>query len=103
MRKTVLATAMMIAGAASAQANDASASVSTMPAVATSSTVNPAAPVAGRNSFTERQARDRIATQGYTDVSPLKKDADGIWRGTALLSGKKVGVSLDYQGNVTAK
>jgi hypothetical protein len=71
------------------------------PAVATSDTVNPGAPAAGRNSFTEAQARTRIEAAGFTNVSGLAKDTAGVWRGKAAKSGKTTTVSLDYQGNVT--
>lgn len=60
------------------------------------------APLAGANSFTEGQARDRILAYGYSDVSELRKDDDGIWRGTALLDGQSVAVAVDYKGNVVA-
>ena len=59
-------------------------------------------PVAGANSFTEDQAQDRIQKAGFTDVKGLKKDDQGIWRGTAMQSGKQVSVALDFQGNVVA-
>ena len=55
----------------------------------------------GRNSFTEVQARGRIAKAGYTDVSKLAKNQDGVWQGTAMKGGAKVSVALDYKGNVT--
>jgi hypothetical protein len=58
------------------------------------------APVKGANSFTEEQARERIAARGFTGISRLTKDADGIWRGTALRGGQSVAVSLDYTGAV---
>jgi len=58
------------------------------------------APVAGRNSFTEGEAKSRIEKLGFTNVSDLKKDNDGVWRGRATKDGKPVDVSLDYQGNV---
>jgi len=61
------------------------------------------APFAGANSFTQSQAADRIGKAGFTSVSGLKKDADGIWRGTAMSGGKSVAVALDYKGNVVAK
>ena len=60
-----------------------------------------AAPVPGRNSFTMSQARGRITRAGYTNVTGLKKDNQGIWRGQAQKDGSPVSVSLDYQGNVT--
>jgi hypothetical protein len=58
------------------------------------------APVAGANSFTEGEAKSRIEKLGFANVSDLKKDDNGIWRGKAMKDGRTVGVSLDYQGNV---
>ena len=58
------------------------------------------APVAGRNSFTEGEAKSRIEKMGFANVSELKKDDNGVWRGRAMKEGKMVDVSLDYQGNV---
>lgn len=63
---------------------------------------DPAAPLKGANSFTEGQAKDRALARGYTDVSALKKDDAGIWRGTATMDGKEVGVAIDYKGNVVS-
>ena len=59
-------------------------------------------PFPGANSFTESQARSRIEDRGFTNVSGLKKDDQGIWRGTAMKDGKAVAVALDYKGNVVA-
>ena len=59
------------------------------------------APVAGRNSFTEGEAKSRIEKMGFANVNELKKDDNGVWRGRAMKDGKTVDVSLDYQGNVT--
>ena len=61
------------------------------------------APVPGANSFTEAQAKDRVTATGLKDVSALKKDADGIWRGTASDGSKSVEVAVDFKGNVTRK
>ena len=58
------------------------------------------APLKGANSFTEGQAKDRALSQGLTDVSGLKKDDDGVWRGTATQDGKPVQVAVDFKGNV---
>src|SRR5262252_9361486 len=58
------------------------------------------APFKGANSFTETQARDRALAAGFTDVSSLAKDSDGIWRGSAMKDGKAVKVGVDYKGNV---
>ena len=61
---------------------------------------NSNAPVAGRNSFTEGQARSRIEAAGYTNVSALQKDANGVWRGKATKGGATSNVSVDFEGNV---
>ena len=71
------------------------------PAVATTSNANDsAAPAKGSNSFTEGQAKDRIAQRGYTNVAELKKDDNGVWHGIAQHGGSPVQVWLDYKGNV---
>lgn len=59
-----------------------------------------ATPAAGANSFTEGQARSRIEAAGYTDVKDLRKDDQGVWRGTAMRNGSSAQVGLDFQGNV---
>lgn len=71
-------------------------------AVNSPNTNNSAAPVSGANSFTEGQAKSRIESNGFSDVSNLQKDASGVWRGTAKRNGKAVNVSLDFQGNVNS-
>ena len=58
------------------------------------------APVAGRNSFTEGEAKSRIEKMGFSNVSNLNKDDNGVWRGRAMKDSKTVEVSVDYQGNV---
>lgn len=65
---------------------------------------NSNAPVAGRNSFTEGQAQSAIEKAGYTNVTELKKDDNGVWRGKASKGGTASAVTVDFQGNVnTAK
>jgi opacity protein-like surface antigen len=65
---------------------------------------NSAAPVAGANSFTEGQAKSKIEDAGFTNVTELKKDDNGVWRGKASKGGAATAVSVDFQGNVnTAK
>lgn len=58
------------------------------------------APVKGRNSYTEGEAKSRIEKMGFANVSDLKKDDNGVWRGRATKNGRQVDISLDYQGNV---
>jgi hypothetical protein len=74
------------------------------PAIANPNANNPGAPAAGSNSFTETQAKSRIEAAGYSNVSQLVKDKDGVWRGTATKGGTAgVNVALDYQGNVVSR
>src|SRR4029077_7423081 len=61
---------------------------------------NSNAPVAGRNSFTEGQAKSRIESAGYTNVSALQKDANGVWRAQDSKGGTTGNVSVDFEGNV---
>jgi hypothetical protein len=77
----------------------ASASGDSNQAVATT-TANADRPAKGANSFTEGEARRRIAGKGFSNVTGLKKDSDGIWRGKAQKDGQSTGVWLDYKGNV---
>lgn len=70
--------------------------------VFTTSAVDEGAPLEGANSFTEGQAQGRATAAGYSDVSALKKDDKGIWRGSATKDGKSVQVAIDYKGNVVA-
>jgi hypothetical protein len=60
------------------------------------------APLKGANSFTEIQAKDRILAAGFSNVSGLKKDTDGIWRGAASDGAKSVTIAVDFKGNVVA-
>jgi peptidoglycan hydrolase-like protein with peptidoglycan-binding domain len=85
------------AGVSNAGANAASGNSNQ--AVATTS-VNAASPAHGANSFSRGEASVRIAHQGFQNVSNLRKDADGVWRGMAEKDGQQVQVWLDYKGNV---
>lgn len=60
---------------------------------------NATAPAKGHNSFTMAQARKRLESNGFTNVSGLSKDRDGIWRGKASKAGSNADVWLDYKGN----
>ena len=95
MRLLTLIAALAISGTTSA--------VAQTPAVKSPNTTNPAAPVAGANSFTEGQAKSKIESNGYTQVSGLKKDNNGVWTGSATKDGKKVNVKLDFQGNLVTQ
>jgi opacity protein-like surface antigen len=99
---TALLGAAVRGGLAQTAAPPANPTAST-PAVTNPDSKNPGAPAAGANSFTGGQAKSRIEAAGYSNVSSLTKDADGIWRGKASKAGRAVDVALDYQGNVVAK
>jgi len=73
------------------------------PAVRTTDGNNAGAPVAGANSFTEGQAKARIESRGYSNVTNLTKDGTGVWRGKAQKDSIPVDISLDFQGNVIAR
>jgi hypothetical protein len=57
-------------------------------------------PARGRNSFSEGEARRRIERNGYQNVTGLKKDNGGVWRGTGMKDSQSEEVWLDYKGNV---
>ncbi|TCR74831.1 PepSY domain-containing protein [Rhizobium sp. BK376] len=105
MKNMILAAALVAASAlaAVAQTNLAPSTDAGTPAMTTQDTKNPAAPVAGANSFTEAQAKDRIEKAGFSEIKDLKKDHSGIWMAAGMKDGKAVMVALDYQGNVVAK
>jgi hypothetical protein len=106
MRKLLVATALVVVAipAMAQQPGPPANRDANTPAVNTpNSSPNPGAPVAGANSFTEGQAKSRIEARGFTNVTGLMKDSDGVWRGTATQAGKSVKVSLDFQGNVVSQ
>jgi len=77
----------------------AAASGDTNQAVATTRQ-NADVPAKGANSFTEGEAQSRIQSKGYSNISGLSKNNDGIWEGKANKGGSQVTVWLDYKGNV---
>ncbi len=81
-------------GTAAASGNDNQAVVTT-PANATT-------PAHGANSFTRGEVRRRLAARGFSQVSGLKKDTNGVWRGQATHDGAATAVWLDYKGNAGA-
>jgi hypothetical protein len=73
------------------------------PAIKNSDVHAVGAPAIGHSSFTEGQAKGRIAKAGFTHVSDLTKTDAGIWQGRAMKHGRSVAVMLDYKGNVSAR
>jgi len=107
----LLATAFIVGLAACSVAHEAHAQnavppanpKASTPAIANPNANNQGAPAPGANSFTEAQAKSRIEAAGYSNLSGLIKDKDGVWRGKASKAGSTVNVGLDYQGNVVAR
>ena len=55
----------------------------------------------GAASLSEEEAKSRIESKGYLEISRLEKDKRGIWRGKAnLRDGRSVDVILDLEGNI---
>jgi len=46
--------------------------------------------------FTQEQARIHLARQGYVNISPLIRNANGAWQGTAEKSGRKLIVAVGF-------
>ena len=84
------ATAAALLGSPSLAQNPPAKSAPGNSAVNTRDQNNSNAPVAGRNSFTEGQAKSRIEDAGFSNVSGLQKDKDGVWRGKARKTAKKL-------------
>jgi hypothetical protein len=73
----------------------------TSPLPAPQEGVDTNAPLPGANSYTETQVKERLEKNGFADVSELKLDEQGIWRGKAMQGGKPLQVAVDYRGNIT--
>ncbi|HQT78561.1 MAG: hypothetical protein B7Z80_16635 [Rhodospirillales bacterium 20-64-7] len=98
----VAAALVLVSGACCAQVTHGdtnAASGNNNQAVATTS-ANAPKPAHGANSFTVGQAKTRIEKDGYSNVTDLRKDSNGVWRGKAEKGGTTTMVWLDYKGNV---
>jgi hypothetical protein len=103
-KRAALASVASIAliGTAFAQTPPATSPPADAP-MATAPSTDPNAPLPGANSFTESQAKERMEKAGFSQVSQLKKDDQGIWRATARRGDEQTNVALDFRGNVVAK
>ena len=100
-RLSATAVIAVLVGASGAFAQTAAPSANpnaSTPAVASPNANNPGAPTAGANSFTDALAKSRIEKAGYSNVSGLSKDKDGIWKGTASNGGTPVDVDSTTKG-----
>src|ERR1700722_16314173 len=81
-------------------------STTTTPASQTLPSAPAAAPPSQSSSsgaVTIGQAKSQIEQAGYSNVSGLRKDLKGVWRGNAVKDGLTVEVRVDANGNVTTK
>lgn len=62
--------------------------------------VDDKAPLPGANSFTEAQVKSRLEENGFTEVTGLMQDDQGIWRGQAMMQATTFDVAVDYRGNI---
>jgi hypothetical protein len=95
MKKLIIATLIVSATSFGALAQTSTTSPTPK------SPVDANAPLPGANSFTEGQAKSRLEANGYTEITGLKKDENGVWKGMATNAGAKMNVSVDYRGNIT--
>jgi hypothetical protein len=69
----------------------------------TPSTQAATTPFTTERAFTADQAKSKIEAEGFSDLSGLRKDAKGVWRCNAKKDGLILNVTLDVNGNVSAK
>jgi hypothetical protein len=119
MKRLLMASAALVLGTGLAMAQTTAPAPNTAPGIAPGTAPNtapmptqrpnqgiqnqsqqPSGPLPGANSFTEAQARERIQNSGFGNVTGLRKDDNGIWRGMATRNGAQLPVAVDYQGNV---
>ncbi len=104
----VFAAGLLICATQVATARDQPAPAATPEAPANAAVKSPddatTAPLAkGHNSFTKSQALSRMQKAGYTQVTGLTLDADGLWQASAMRAGQPVKIALDYKGDVVAQ
>jgi hypothetical protein len=72
------------------------------PASASPESAPPASPESLESApmLTEDQAKAKLESEGFMDVSGLRKDEMGLWTASAMKEGKPVQLSLDDQGHI---
>jgi hypothetical protein len=61
-------------------------------------TASPTSPLAS-----EGLAKSKLEASGYSGIKDLRESPDGTWTGKAMKDSREMAVSVDAQGNVTAK
>jgi hypothetical protein len=86
-------------GLAQAQQSSSTTTINGNKPVATSNAAS-SMPAKGSNSFTMGEAKSRLEKSGFSNVSDLTKDGNGVWRGKAQKDGNMTAVWLDYKGDI---
>jgi hypothetical protein len=84
-RSALFAAAIILPAIAAAQEADKTGSIT---------------PIDPNGVATEQQARDRLATAGYTAIGALDRDSDGIWRTTAMKGDNMMSVAVNENGEI---
>jgi hypothetical protein len=104
--KAAAFTALAMTGIVSAQAQDTpvpSDHAAQNPAMKSPDHMTKAPLAKGKTSFTMDEAKSRLEKAGYTHVTNLVKDPDGLWQARVMHHGKWVNAAVDYKGNVAAR
>jgi hypothetical protein len=54
----------------------------------------------GPSIMTEQQARERLVAAGYTAIGTFDRDAEGIWRTTAMKGDSMRSVAVSQEGEI---
>jgi hypothetical protein len=104
MRNVILATAaiaLIVGGSSFAMAQATGTTPST---TATSPSTNQGTSGTSTGGMmSEAQVKQHLEQEGYTNITGLKEDSNGMWMGKAMHGGKEVTVDVDKSGKVTAK
>ena len=104
MRRSMIAV-LFVASAipAMAQTNMKPAMPGPLPSIHQIRRLIPPHPLLAQIALPKARPKSRIESKGFKNVSHLKKDDTGVWRGQAMQNDKTMNVSVDFQGNVVAQ
>lgn len=88
------ATVLILLSGCSHRGGDDRATASNPPPASGAAEESYALSVAGTYGVTGSQAKSRLESSGYSNISGLEKDNSGIWRGTAEKNGLPVSIQL---------
>lgn len=56
----------------------------------------------GANTYSRSDAMTRFGQAGYSNITGLRLESDGTWRGTGMKDGRSQNIMLDVRGGVNA-